>query len=148
MHVLYYDASFKYAGEDDVEINGDTLPPNSTTVLIPEGIYVPKYQLEKGVWVETATQEYIDSVKPSPPEPSETEILRKQVAHLYYMISIEGSEKTADWFTYMKGFYKNGLWTKKQIHDGVGAGRITPKQYEEITGEPYDPNKPPSDKTE
>lgn len=50
-----------------------------------------------------------------------------------------------DWFTYIKGFYEKGLWTKKQVYDVVAVGRITPEQYEEITGEPYDPNTPPSE---
>lgn len=50
-----------------------------------------------------------------------------------------------DWFTYIKGFYEKGLWTKKQVHDVVAAGRITPEQYEEITGDPYDPDSPPNE---
>ncbi|MED3670969.1 XkdX family protein [Bacillus sp. FSL M7-0417] len=50
-----------------------------------------------------------------------------------------------DWFTYIKGFYENGLWTKKQVHDVVAVGRITPEQYEDITGDPYDPDNPPSE---
>ncbi|WEY95783.1 XkdX family protein [Bacillus subtilis] len=50
-----------------------------------------------------------------------------------------------DWFTYIKGFYENGLWTEKQVHDVVAVGRITPGQYEEITGDPYDPDNPPSE---
>ncbi|WP_241494236.1 XkdX family protein [Bacillus paralicheniformis] len=27
----------------------------------------------------------------------------------------------------------------------MAAGRITPEQYEEITGDPYDPDSPPSE---
>ncbi|MGG1042585.1 XkdX family protein [Bacillus velezensis] len=50
-----------------------------------------------------------------------------------------------DWFMYIKGFYETGRWTKKQVYDVVAVGRITPEQYEEITGEPYDPNTPPSE---
>lgn len=50
-----------------------------------------------------------------------------------------------DWFSRIKYFYDEGLWTKKQVHDTVGAGRITPAQYEEITGDPYDVNTPPSE---
>nr|MDH3163246.1 XkdX family protein [Bacillus licheniformis] len=50
-----------------------------------------------------------------------------------------------DWYTYIKGFYEDGLWTKKQVHDVVVAGRITPEQYEEITGDPYDPDSPPNE---
>ncbi|ARW56624.1 hypothetical protein S100027_04660 (plasmid) [Bacillus licheniformis] len=26
-----------------------------------------------------------------------------------------------DWYTYIKGFYEDGLWTKKQVHDVVAA---------------------------
>ncbi|UTL73916.1 XkdX family protein [Bacillus halotolerans] len=50
-----------------------------------------------------------------------------------------------DWFSSIKYFYDKGLWTKKQVHDVVAVGRITPEQYEEITGDPYDPDNPPSE---
>ena len=33
-------------------------------------------------------------------------------------------------------------WNKKMVHDAVGKGKITPEQYEEITGEAYDPAGP------
>ncbi|MCY8934329.1 XkdX family protein [Bacillus atrophaeus] len=42
-----------------------------------------------------------------------------------------------DWFSRIKKFYNEGLWTKEMVHDVVAVGRITPEQYEEITGEPY-----------
>lgn len=42
-----------------------------------------------------------------------------------------------DWFTRIKGFYDNGLWSKEMVADGVKAKRITAEQYEEITGELY-----------
>lgn len=50
MHVLFYDENFKYDGEADIEINteeGEELPPNCTTALIPAGLYDPKYDPKK-----------------------------------------------------------------------------------------------------
>ncbi|WP_338712554.1 XkdX family protein [Bacillus pumilus] len=41
------------------------------------------------------------------------------------------------WFERIKGFYDRELWTKEMVYNTVTAGRITPEQYEQITGEPY-----------
>lgn len=49
-----------------------------------------------------------------------------------------------DWFSDIKYFYEKKLWTKKQVYDVVGK-RITPDDYEKITGDVYDPNTPPSE---
>ena len=43
------------------------------------------------------------------------------------------------WFARIKRFYDAGLWTKEMVADAVVFGRITPEQYEQITGEPYVP---------
>ncbi len=42
------------------------------------------------------------------------------------------------WFERIKRFYDRGLWSKEAVGLAVEKGRITPEQYEEITGEPYD----------
>lgn len=42
-----------------------------------------------------------------------------------------------DWFAYIKKFYIDGDWTMEQVAAAVVKGKITPEQYEEITGEPY-----------
>ncbi|MCY7423549.1 XkdX family protein [Bacillus amyloliquefaciens] len=47
-----------------------------------------------------------------------------------------------DWFSDIKYFYEKKLWTKKQVYDVVGK-RITPDDYEKITGDVYDPNNSP-----
>lgn len=43
-----------------------------------------------------------------------------------------------DWYSRIKSFYDRGTWTKEMVYNTVAAGRITPEQYEEITGEPYE----------
>ncbi|MDI3409700.1 hypothetical protein QKW52_01530 [Bacillus sonorensis] len=86
----FYDENYKYAGEDDIEINieeGEKLPPNGTTTPIPSGLYVPKYDPEKEEWIESATKEYIESVTPPDPEPNPTELLKKQNALLSLQIA-------------------------------------------------------------
>jgi uncharacterized XkdX family phage protein len=42
-----------------------------------------------------------------------------------------------DWYLTIKRMYDRNLWTKQQVADGVYAGKITPEQYTEITGEEY-----------
>ncbi|NUJ16870.1 hypothetical protein FKN04_09720 [Bacillus glycinifermentans] len=90
MHVLFYDENFKYAGENDIDINveaGEKLPPNCTTTLVSEDIVDPKYEPNKDVWVEAATPEYIEKVKAPKPAPSELELLKKQNALLSYQLA-------------------------------------------------------------
>ena len=38
----------------------------------------------------------------------------------------------------VKGYYDNGYWSKKKVHDAVIKGWITAEEFEEITGEPYE----------
>ena len=40
-------------------------------------------------------------------------------------------------FEKIKKWYDLGLWTKEMVHNAVPK-LITPEQYEEITGEPYE----------
>ncbi|AFJ61613.1 MULTISPECIES: XkdX family protein [Bacillus] len=44
-----------------------------------------------------------------------------------------------DWFGYIKGFFDKKLWDEEQVYNVVGK-RITPEQYEEIVGKPYESN--------
>jgi len=41
-------------------------------------------------------------------------------------------------YAMVKKFYDEGRWGKKEVRDAVEAGWITPAQYEQITGEPYE----------
>lgn len=41
-------------------------------------------------------------------------------------------------YNLVKGYYDKGLWSKKRVHDAVIKGWITPDEYFEITGEPYE----------
>ena len=34
-------------------------------------------------------------------------------------------------------WYKSGLWSKAKVHDAVVKGKITAKEYKQITGETY-----------
>ena len=40
-------------------------------------------------------------------------------------------------FELVKRYYDEGLWKKKAVWNAVGRGWITPAEYEEIVGEPY-----------
>lgn len=47
-----------------------------------------------------------------------------------------------DWYGMIKGFYNDGLWTKGQVWDAVYFEKLTPEQYEQITGDPYPSERP------
>mgnify|MGYP000959973429 FL=1 len=40
-------------------------------------------------------------------------------------------------FTVVKRYYEKCIYDKEDVAVFVRAGRITPEQYEDITGEPY-----------
>ena len=40
----------------------------------------------------------------------------------------------------VKNYYDKGLWTVGMVRNAVIKGWITPEEFEEITGEPYDNN--------
>lgn len=48
---------------------------------------------------------------------------------------MEHSEK----FELVKGYYEAGQWSKKAVWNVTAKQWITPAEYEEITGEPFDP---------
>ncbi|KLV22306.1 hypothetical protein [Bacillus altitudinis] len=87
MHVYYYDENFKYQGEDVIDFN--ELPENATDVRPQEGLYLPEYDEKKRKWFESASKEYIESLQPKP-QPSEMEIMQKEIAELYYMFALGG----------------------------------------------------------
>jgi len=41
-------------------------------------------------------------------------------------------------FNKIKRWYEQGLWTKHMVAQAVEKGVITPEQYTEITGEPWE----------
>lgn len=40
-------------------------------------------------------------------------------------------------FEKYKRYYEEGFWSKKKLQNITEKGAITPEEYEEITGEPY-----------
>ena len=44
------------------------------------------------------------------------------------------------WFEKIKYYYEHGLWTKEMVRNAVTMGKITPAEFEIITGEPYVPS--------
>ena len=41
-------------------------------------------------------------------------------------------------FDKIKRYYDEGLWTKKMVRNAVKRNQITPEEYFEIVGEPYE----------
>lgn len=65
------DKNTKVFIRDDFEFNSET--EIGLEVEPTQGLYIPKWTGE--AWEEGATQEYIDSLKPEPQEPTEAERL-------------------------------------------------------------------------
>lgn len=42
-------------------------------------------------------------------------------------------------FEKVKRYYDSGLWNKEAVRNAVLRGWITEEEYEEIVGEPFDP---------
>ncbi|ARC72463.1 hypothetical protein [Bacillus licheniformis] len=94
---------FKYDKETFLLIDNDIIQPDDqgnyeipdgwTDIPFDPGLYLPKFYPDEKVWKESATKEYIESLQPPEPDPgpSETEVLQKQVADLYYLIALGGS---------------------------------------------------------
>ena len=38
----------------------------------------------------------------------------------------------------VKNYYEKGLWSIDRVHNAVVKGWITPEEFEEITGQPYE----------
>ncbi|WP_252225131.1 MULTISPECIES: hypothetical protein [unclassified Clostridium] len=70
--------------EDYIYQEDEQLEDNIITTDIPQGLYIPKWNGSE--WVEGATQEYIESIKPKPKELTETEILQKQLLETQNML--------------------------------------------------------------
>ena len=41
------------------------------------------------------------------------------------------------WVEKVQRFYDRGLWNKKMVADAVVKGKITPEEFEQITGDKY-----------
>lgn len=41
-------------------------------------------------------------------------------------------------FEKVKSYYDRGLWKEFQVANAVAKGWITPEEYEEIVGQPYE----------
>ncbi|MGM0963169.1 MAG: hypothetical protein ACQEWS_00025 [Bacillota bacterium] len=88
MQIFYYDENFMYMGEDVIS-DYDEMPENATDVQPQEGLYIPMYNEKKRTWTESASKEYIESLQPKP-QPSEMEIMQKEIAELYYLFAVGG----------------------------------------------------------
>ncbi|MCY7832281.1 hypothetical protein MOD54_12285 [Bacillus spizizenii] len=89
--IYKYDQNYLYVGGEEREIqDNEEIPKFFTDIKPPDGLYLPKFDSKKNQWVESATKEYIDSLQPSPPEPSELDKLKKQVSDLTFKLLTGG----------------------------------------------------------
>ncbi|HDR4614629.1 TPA: hypothetical protein QCQ90_002188 [Bacillus cereus] len=89
MKVVYkYDSSFMYIEpvllEASVTEGAEVyeMPENCTDVQPIDGLYLAKFDIRRQMWIESASQEYIDQLHENPMPPDEIELLKKQNATL------------------------------------------------------------------
>lgn len=88
--IFQYDENFIYVIGGDLKITEDgEIPSGYTDVPPQEGLYKAKYDPKKKTWSESASKEYIESLQPKP-QPSEMEIMQKEIAELYYLLAVGG----------------------------------------------------------
>ncbi|ATO29024.1 MULTISPECIES: hypothetical protein [Bacillus] len=64
--------------------------PKNCTEIQPPSFYKAKFDIKKQKWFESATQEYIDSLKPEAPEPTEAEKTKQQLGDLTFQLMMSG----------------------------------------------------------
>ncbi|MED1679250.1 hypothetical protein ACLQ7P_10715 [Bacillus subtilis subsp. subtilis] len=91
IQVYKYDGNYIFIEPVIVEEdgNGNYVIPEYCTEIQPPSFYKAKFDISKQEWFESATQEYIDSLK-KPIEPTDIEVLQKQVADIFYLIAVGG----------------------------------------------------------
>lgn len=79
------------AGEEILIDEGEEIPTGYTDIQPPDGLYIAKFDPKTKKWSESATQEYIDSFhSKQQSQPSEMEIMQKEIAELYYLFAVGG----------------------------------------------------------
>ncbi|MBU8656548.1 hypothetical protein [Bacillus pumilus] len=93
--IYKYDEKFNYLPGEEIEIEEhEDLPKGYTDVRPQDGLYKGKYNEAKKSWYESATQKYIDSLRPDPLPWSEMDLLKQQNADLLQQLA--ESEKRAE----------------------------------------------------
>ncbi|MCC9088785.1 hypothetical protein [Bacillus pumilus] len=87
MWIYKYDDQYIYTpGEEQILNEGEVLPENYTEIPPPVESYIAKYDSRKREWKETASQEYINSLKVKT-SPSDLDLLKMQNAFLTKQIT-------------------------------------------------------------
>ncbi|MFV9832763.1 hypothetical protein A4A36_11500 [Bacillus subtilis] len=89
-----YDTDYNYIPGAEIFVEeGLAIPKSFTDVRPTDGFYKAKFDPGKQIWFESATQEYIDSLQPPPPKPSELDKMKKQLSDLTFKLLVNGVVK-------------------------------------------------------
>nr|WGE05874.1 hypothetical protein P5640_07945 [Bacillus subtilis] len=86
IQVYEYDNNYLFTNlmiiEEYDDKDGYIIPENCTPISPPNSpsLYIPRFNKTKQVWEESASQEYINSVKLQPEKPSELDLLGQSLA--------------------------------------------------------------------
>ncbi|MCY7767850.1 hypothetical protein, partial [Bacillus inaquosorum] len=75
---------------EDIDETGNYTIPNNCTTIQPQSFYKATFNPETQQWFESATQEYIDSLKPPPPVPTDLDKVKQQLGDLTFQLMMGG----------------------------------------------------------
>ncbi|MCY8513843.1 hypothetical protein [Bacillus atrophaeus] len=79
--IFKFDSEYNYIPGAEIFLEeGDAIPESFTDIRPIDGFYKAKFNPDKQVWYESATQEYIDSLQPLPSKPSDIELLGQTIS--------------------------------------------------------------------
>ncbi|MCY9273592.1 hypothetical protein MOF24_18065 [Bacillus inaquosorum] len=91
--VYMYDENYMFVQPviiEDIDETGNYAIPNNCTTIQPQSFYKAKFNPETQQWFESATQEYIDSLKPPPPVPTDLDKVKQQLGDLTFQLMMGG----------------------------------------------------------
>ncbi|MEC1404154.1 hypothetical protein [Bacillus subtilis] len=93
IQVYMYDENYNFVRPviiDDFDENENYQIPENCTTIQPQSFYKAKFNPETKEWFESATQEYIDSLKPPPPVPTDLDKVKQHLGDLTFQLMMGG----------------------------------------------------------
>lgn len=92
IQVYRYDENYIFIEPVIVEENenGNFVIPENCTDVEPVSFYKAKFDINKQEWFESATQEYIDSLTPLTPVPTDLDKVKQHLGDLTFQLMMGG----------------------------------------------------------
>lgn len=93
VQVYRYDEDFIFEKPiliEDVNEGDEFLLPERCTEIQPPSFFKAKFDINKQEWFESATQEYIDSLTPLTPVPTDLDKVKQHLGELTFQLMMGG----------------------------------------------------------